>query len=161
MKRAKSKTKLAPVDQGPRPKFAMPEPNDDLEAHGWDLKNLRHPTKDSTPDDIWPGRTMFSVEQNIESINRYGPDAHFLCPKYLQIMLDKSQRVREAAVAAKTANYTKAALAKMQEVIIDVFNNEVLPDLIENFYKVAPHVAQFYAARIAQTTLRKKLEAKN
>lgn len=157
----KRKTKLPSAPQEPRPKFVMPEPNDDLEAHGWDLKNLRHPTKDSTPDDVWPGRSMFSVEQSIESIDRYGPDAHFICPKYLQIMLDQSARVREAAVAAKTANYTKAALAKMQEVVVDVFNNEVLPDLIENFYKVAPHVAQFYAARLAQATLRKKLAAKN
>lgn len=137
----------------------MPEPNDDLDAHGWDLKNLRFPSRDSTPDDVWPGRSMFNIEQSIESIDRYGPDVRFICPAYLQIMLDQSPKLREAAMAAKQAGYTKTALAKMHEVIVEIFNEVILPDMAAQFYKVAPHVAQFYAARLAQSSMRKKAEA--
>jgi hypothetical protein len=160
MKKPTRKTNKKPeASNEPRPKFVMAEPNDDLEAHGWDLKNLRLPSKDSTPDDVWPGRSMFNIEQTIESIDRYGPDVRFVCPAYIQIMLDRSPKLREAALAAKQAGYTKASIAKMHEIVVEVFNDEILPAIAEQFYRVAPYVAQFYAARLAQSTMRKKVEA--
>lgn len=139
----------------------MAEPNDDLEAHGWDLKNLRYPSKDSTPDDVWPGRSIFNIEQDIKSIDRYGVDAHFVCPKYLQIALDQSAALREAAMAAKKAGYTKASIERLQAAIVKIFDEEILPDIAAKFYEVATYVAQFYAARLAYSAIRQPEPQKN
>lgn len=159
---AKQSKKLKKPDVNiPKPKFAMAEPNDDLEAHGWDLKNIRYPSKDSTADDVWPGRCIFNIEQDIKSIDRYGVDARFICPKYLQIALDQSPELREAALAAKKAGYTKAAVERLQATIVKIFEQEILPDIAAKFYEIAAYIAQFYAARLAYASMRQPEPQKN
>ena len=135
----------------PKPAYVMPDPNSDMEAYGWDLGKIRHPDpKSENPKEPDPGRRIFIARQETpQTMERYGHDAMFICPRYLQILLDQSAEVREAAVAAHAARYTKESIAKVEAAVRDCFNNVVLKDIVSSFDEVAPLVAQFYAARVA------------
>lgn len=137
----------------PQPKaaYVMPAPNSDLAEYGWQLKNIRHADPKSVDKkDPDAGRPIFSAPQETPATMRaIGHDAQFICPKYLQIMLDASPEVRQAAVQAAEARYTRESIGRLEETISRVFHEVVLPDIEKNFTAVAPMVAQFYAARIA------------
>ena len=74
------KTTLEQKKQQKRPPYQMAEPNDDLDAYGWRLAQLRFASKDSTPGNVWPGRPIFMIPQSVQSSSKYGHEAHFLCP---------------------------------------------------------------------------------
>jgi hypothetical protein len=143
----KDPTKKAP----PKAAYIMPPPNDDAEAYNWELSRLRGPDPESeNKRDPDPGANLFRAPQEtMQTMRRYGHDARFICPKYLQIMLDYSTEVRDATVKAAEARYTKEAIGKLQAAITEVFHEKILPDIIQNFERVAPVLAQFYAARMA------------
>lgn len=127
----------------------MPAPNDDLHAYGWELSKLRHATKDSKPGDTWPGRPVFNAPQTREQMQAYGHNAQFLCPKYLQMMLDAVPAVRKGAEKVRAAGYTPEALKKFAAVVVKAFEEVVLVDIAQNFFENSGLVAQFYAARLA------------
>lgn len=136
----------------PKPAYSMPEPNDDMAAFGWDLSKIRFPAPGLKRGDVWSGPPIFSVPITIELVNKYGPDISFLNPRFIQLCLDASPEVQEAAESAKAARYTVASINNLQKTILAVFNDKILPDIVRRFENVSDGVAQFYAARLAWTT---------
>jgi len=127
----------------------MAEPNDDMHAFGWDLGRLRYPSADSKPNDIWPGPPMFGAPEAKQLLNGYHFDVQFVCPKYVQMLLDIDPDVRIAAEKTRDAGYTKEALDDFNKVIQTAFFKKVVPRIIKNFNNMSIAVAQFYAARLA------------
>lgn len=135
----------------PRPAYVMPVPNDDLEAYGWNLHKLREADpKSLDKKDPDKGKPIFSAPQEtLKTIVRYGCDAQFICPKYLQIILDQSAELRQVTEAAAANRYRAEDIAAIEAVVTKIFKEEVLPDIVENFSRISRTVAQFYAARLA------------
>lgn len=135
----------------PKPAYIMPPPNDDAEAYNWELSRLRiaDPKSENKREPDQGPRLFRAPQETMQTMRRYGHDAQFICPKYLQIMLDQSLEIREATVKAAEARYSKEALSKLQATITAVFHEKILPDIAQNFEHVAPTIAQFYAARMA------------
>jgi hypothetical protein len=129
----------------------MPAPNDDLHAYGWDLKNIRHPDpKSLDKKDPDAGKPIFSAPQEtMKTMLRYGHDAQFVCPKYLQILLDQSPELRDAVIKAGENRYRIEDIDKLEAAINKIFTEVVVADIAKNFKNVARQVAQFYAARLA------------
>lgn len=150
MPRGKSAKKL-PAQNMPKPAYVMPAPNSDIEAYGWDMSKLRYPDpKSDNPRDPDPGQPIFTApESTWENKQRYCHDIHFLCPQYIQLKLDQSEAVRDAAIAAHEARYTKEALAKLDAEIYNEVTKKILPEIAKNFGQISGMLAQFYAARIA------------
>lgn len=131
--------------------YVMPEPNSDVAAYNWELTSLRQPAPDSKDkNDPDRGASIFRTsEETMRTMLRYGHDAQFICPKYLQILLDKSADVRAAADATVKARYSKAAIENLRKVILQVFHKQILPDIIKNVENISVTLAQFYTARAA------------
>lgn len=146
-RKEKEKTKAAP-----RPKYVMPEPNDDAAAYGWDLGKLRYPSKDSTKGDVWPGRNMFEIAGAEAFIPVYGFDIHFVCAKFVQLVFDSEPAIMEGAKKVRDAGYTKAALEEYNKTVQRVFAKVVVPQMITYFNNMSQSVAEFYAARLAHIT---------
>lgn len=127
-----------------RPPFVMKEPNDNLEAYGFSLRHLRHRT-----DDGLAGRPLFQIATDIKAMAKYGVELEFLDPEYLHYMLDQRPEIKKGAEKAKAAGYTPEALEKFKNTVVKVFEEHVLVDIVQRFFKVSPLVAQFYAARLA------------
>jgi hypothetical protein len=144
-KKPKKSKEAAP----PRPKFNMAEPNDDMAAFGWNLGKLRYPAASSQKDDIWPGRSMFDVENASEIRREYGFEVQFVCARYVQMLLDQEEETMIAAQKVHDAGYTQAAREEFRAKIQQLFQRIVVPDMITNFNKVSQAVADFYAARLA------------
>lgn len=149
MAKKKLSRTLDPQPRKRRPKFVMAKPNDDLDAYGWSLKNVRMPTDEK---DI-AGRPMFHVKLNIDAIKRYGTEVQFLCPAYIEMQLDKCAGMTSAVAKAKAAGWTPEALKKLTDTVVKTFNELVLVDIAQQFYDIAPMVAEFYAARDAYREL--------
>lgn len=133
----------------PKPRYVMPDPNSDLAAFGWDMSRMRYPSKDSTKTDVWPGRNVFEIAGAEKLVDLYGFDIQFVCPKYVQFMLDQNQDIRAGAEKVKAAGYTQAALNEFAETAQKVFKTVVVPEMIRQFNGVSGEVARFYAARLA------------
>lgn len=136
---------LDPQPRKRRPKFVMARPNDDIDAYGWTLKNVRRPTADK---DV-AGRPVFHIPIRIEDIKRYGTEVQFLCAEYVQMQLDNCPGVTAAVEKAKAAGWTPEALKKIQDAVLKAFNEKMLVDVAERFYAIAPMVTEFLAARAA------------
>lgn len=128
-----------------RPKFVMPSPNDDIDAYGWALKNIRLPTDEK---DI-AGRPIFNIKVGVENIRRYGTDVQFLCPTYLEVFFDNCPQVSAAVQKARDAGWAPEQVNKITAAIVRTFDEKILVDMAQRFHRVAPMVAQFYAARAA------------
>ena len=61
---------------------------------------------------------------------------------------DVALKIR-ALEKAKAAGWTPEALKKLQDAIVKTFSENVLVDIVDQFYRIAPMVAEFYAAREA------------
>jgi hypothetical protein len=135
----------------PKAAYVMPTPNSDIAEYGWFLKNIRHADpKSLDKKDPDPGRSIFSATQEtLKTMRILGHEARFICPTYLQILLDASPEIREAALRAANARYTKESIGQIEAAIARVFRDVVLPDIKKNFEAVLPMLAQFYAARVA------------
>ena len=135
----------------PRPAYVMPVPNDDMGAYGWDLRNIRlADPKSLDKKDPDKGLGLFSAPQeNMQTMRRYGHDAQFICPKYLQILLDKSEELRKAVNKAAENRYRSSDIDDIQAAVNKAFNEVVLADIVANFDRASRSIAQFYAARIA------------
>ena len=144
----KSKAKLDKQPAGPKPDFVMADPNDDAAAFGWTLGKLRYLAKDEDGES-WPGRGIFDVPYSFETRQTYGHIIEFINPAYLQIQLDSSEEVRKGAEKARADGYTPDAIAKFKKIIIKVVTEQVLPDILAHFKKVAGMTAEFYCARLA------------
>ena len=135
----------------PKPAYCMPVPNDDIAAYGWDLRQIREPDpKSADRKDPDKGKSVFSAPQEtLKTMERYGCDAQFICPRYLQITLDKCAELREVTVQAAANKYRNSDIDEIEKVITHLFETVVLPDIQHNFKKIARSIAQFYAARVA------------
>lgn len=131
------------------PPFLMAEPNDDAAAFGWSLDRLRYPSEDSTKGDVWPGAPVFQIEEEKELRSLYGFNIEFVNPKFVQVMLDNSQKVRNAAEKCAAAKYSPESRAELRKVIMAEFKDTIVPEMLARFKKVASLVADFYAARLA------------
>ena len=159
----KSRKPKQPLVQSAEPaEYIMPAPNNDIDEYGWHLKNFRWPdSKSVNPKDPDPGKPLFiTPRQTIETLRKFGHDARFMCPTYLQIILDGSKEIRKAAENATKSRYTKESLAKLEATINRVVRDVVLPDIINNYKAIAPFIAQFYAARVAALKLKKAQKQK-
>jgi hypothetical protein len=142
----KEKQQQKPV---PRPKYVMPEPNDDAAAYGWDLSKLRYPSKDSVKGDVWPGRNMFEMPGAEELTAAYGFDINFVGAKFVQVMLDSEPAIMKGAQKVRDAGYTKTALEEFNKTVQKVFADRIVPQMVAYFNKMSQSVAEFYAARLA------------
>lgn len=131
------------------PPFLMAEPNDDAAAFGWSLDRLRYPSEDSTKGDVWPGAPVFQIEEEKELRSLYGFNIEFVNPKFVQVMLDNSQKVRNAAEKCAAAKYSPESRAELRKIIMAEFKDTIVPEMLARFKKVASLVADFYAARLA------------
>lgn len=127
----------------------MREPNDDLAAFGWSLDRLRYPSKTSTKTDVWPGRSIFEVAEAKELYEQYGFNIDFVNPKFVQVVLDNSPKVRAAADACAAAKYNEATRAHLRQVIDEEFKAKIIPEILSRFKKISPLVADYYAAKIS------------
>jgi len=130
---------------GKRAAFVLRPPNDNLEAYGWSLYRLRAPTADPEI----AGRPVFNIPITIKEVSKYGVDLQFIDPRYLQYMLDQQPEIQKAVKKVKAAGYTPEALDRFKSVVVRVFEEHVLVDMVSRFFKAAPLVAQFYAAKLA------------
>jgi hypothetical protein len=146
---AKVKRKLETKEPTKKPAFNLPEPNDDMAAFGWALDRLRYPAENSKPNDVWPGRSVFEIVDSNKLREAYGFNIEFINPKFLQVMLDSLPSVREAAEKARAAKYKPAAIAELEQTILEAYKTVVVPAMTKQFKKIANLVAQFYAARLA------------
>lgn len=135
--------KKAPSKRAP---YVMKAPNDNLEAYGWSLQWLRYQAAD---DPQIAGRPVFNLAADLKTIKRYGVDLSFIDPKYIQYMLDQRPEIKKGAEKVRAAGYTPEALEKFRDTVVKAFENHVLIDICQQFFKVAPLVAQFYAAKLA------------
>jgi hypothetical protein len=133
----------------PRPKYNMAEPNDDMAAFGWDLGKLRYASSDSKKGDVWPGRSMFDIAEAQELVETYGFDIRFVCPKFVQVLLDQEKEIMDGAQKVREAGYTQAALEEFDATVRAVFKRVVVPQMLRRFNDVSRSVAEFYAARLA------------
>jgi hypothetical protein len=145
----KSKAKLDKQPPAPKPAFVMAAPNDDAAAFGWTLGKLRYLSDDEVNGERWPGRGVFDVPCSYAVRQVYGHIIEFVNPAYLQLQLDGNEDIRKAAEKARAEGYTKEAIAKFRKVILRVFNDQVIPDMVKRFGNVAGLVAEFYCARLA------------
>ena len=145
----RTKKKLDKQEKTIKARFTMAEPNDDLHAFAWSMDRLRYPAKDSKPNDVWPGPSIFGVPESDAHRNTYGYNVTFLNPTYLQFMLDQVPSVRAAAEKCAADKYTPEAIAELRKVVMAAFRDVVLPDMATRFKKIAGLVAEFYAARLA------------
>lgn len=125
--------------------FKMKDPNDNLDAYGWSLQSLRHLSADGQT----AGRPVFTVPADIKTMRKYGIDLEFLNPKYLQYALDQKPEIKAGVEKVRAAGYTPEALEKFNDTVVKVFEEQVLVEIVQQFFKVAPLVAQFYAAKRA------------
>lgn len=151
MPRRSKLDRTLPQQKIAKPAYVMPGPNSDIEAYGWDMSKLRYPDPNSdNKKDPDPGKPIFTPpEATWENRQRYGHNIDFLCPQYIQLMLDRSDSVRNAALAAHDAKYSKESLEKLQAAVNQEFNKKILPEIAKNFGQISGMLAQFYAARIA------------
>jgi hypothetical protein len=98
--------------------FNLPEPNDDLAAYGWHMNRLRYPSKDSKPGDVWPGASIFSVEEAEKLSDEYGMDVWFMHPQYLQYMLDRSVDVQNAVLSCKKKKYSNDSIVELRKAVM-------------------------------------------
>jgi hypothetical protein len=146
----KEKTKQKEkAKEPPKPRYVMPEPNSDIAAFGWDMGRLRLPSQDSTKNDVWPGRSVFEIPTASALRDLYGFDIYCICPKYVQMLFDQNQEIRDGAEKVRAANYTQTALAEFAETVRRVFKSAVVPAMVKQFNEASEHVAKFYAARLA------------
>lgn len=113
------------------------------------MDRMRYPTKDSTATDVWPGRSIFEIEDAQKLVEQYGFNIDFINPKFVQVMLDSSTAVRNAAINCHDANYSPESRAKLRRVIVKEFETVIVPAITERFKKISNLVADFYAARLA------------
>lgn len=131
------------------PPFVMAEPNDDAAAFGWSLDRLRYPAEDSTKEDVWPGSPIFSIEEEKELRSVYGFNIEFVNPKFVQVVLDNSEKVRAAAQKCADSKYSPESRNELRKVVMAEFRDVVVPEMLARFKKTAGLVADFYAARLA------------
>jgi hypothetical protein len=68
-------------------------------------------------------------------------------------MLDQRPEIKKGAEKAKAAGYSPEALEKFKNTVVKVFEEHILVDIVQRFFKIAPLVAQFYAAKLAHETM--------
>lgn len=146
---AKTKRSLPKNEPAVAPPFNIAPPNDDLHAFGWSMDRMRYPSKDSKPDDVWPGPSIFSVPEAAAFKDLYGFNVEFINAKYLQFMLDCAPGVRKAALRCAAENYSPEALAALRKNILIAFRELIVPDMTKRVQKIAALLADFYAARLA------------
>lgn len=149
MGKSKLSRKLDKKEPSKKPPFNMPEPNDDLAAFGWSLDRLRYPSATSTKTDVWPGPSVFEVAEAKALYEQYGFNIDFVNPKFVQVMLDSSVAVRNAAQKCADSKYSPESRAALRAVINKEFRETIAPAMIERFKKISTLVADYYAARIA------------
>ena len=149
MAKQKISRKLDKKEPSKKPPFNMAEPNDDLAAFGWSMDRLRYVSETSTKTDIWPGRSIFEVDEARELYEHYGFNIDFVNAKFVQVLLDNSVAVRNAAQKCADAKYSVESRANLRAVINKEFRETIVPAMVERFKKVSALVADYYAARLA------------
>jgi hypothetical protein len=151
MANIKKKHRLDTKVDAVKPPFMMADPNDDAAAYGWSLGKLRHQGEPDPedPGTHWPGPHVFSVPTPLEVRQVYGHNIEFVCPAFLQLMLDAEPEIRKGAERARAAKYSPEALKKYHKVVLRVFHEKILPQIAARFEEVSGLVTDFYAARLA------------
>ena len=151
MANIKKKNRLDKPVETVKPPFVMADPNDDAAAYGWSLGKLRYQGEpDPTdPGSCWPGEHVFCVPTPLEVRQVYGHNIEFVCPAFVQLLLDAEPEIRKGAEKVRAAGYSPDALKKYSKTVAAVFHEKILPQIAERFDRVAGMVAEFYAARIA------------
>jgi hypothetical protein len=149
MAKSKLSRKLDRQEPVNQPPFKMADPNSDIAAFGWAMDRLRYPGKDSTKDDVWPGRSIFEIAEAQSLAEQYGFDINFVNAKFIQVMLDRSVAIRNAAQHCAEDNYSPESRTKLRNVINKEFQTVILPEIIARFKKISALLADYYAARVA------------
>jgi len=102
-----------------------------------------------TKTDVWPGRSVFEIEESNELRDVYGFNIDFVNPKFVQVVLDNSEKIRAAAQKCAENKYSPESRNELRKVIMAEFRDTAIPEMLSRFKKVAGMVADFYAARLA------------
>lgn len=129
----------------------MADPNDDAAAYGWSLAKLRHQGEPDLkdPGTHWPGIHVFAVPTPMEVRQVYGHSIDFVCPAFVQLMLDAEPEIKKGAEKVRAAKYAPEALQKYRKIVMKVFHEKILPQIVARFEEISGLVAEFYAARLA------------
>jgi hypothetical protein len=133
------KKKAAPTAQPP---YVLPPPNDDVFAYGGNLGNLRHGKL--AAGQLIPASPVFSGD--------YGPlgaDYRWLETFRFEQLCDEAAAVQTAIKKAAAAGYSDAALKRLEDAVVKVFEEVHLPEILAQFYETAPLIAQYFAAKAA------------
>jgi hypothetical protein len=151
MANIKKKHRLDKKVDAVKPPFTMADPNDDAAAYGWSLGKLRYQGEPDPedPGTCWPGEHVFNVPTPLEVRQVYGHNIEFVCPAFVQLMLDAEPEIRKGAERVRAAQYSPEALKKYRRVVMTVFQEKILPQIAARFEEVSGLVAEFYAARLA------------
>ena len=151
MTNIKKKNRLDKKVEVVKAPFTMADPNDDAAAYGWSLGKLRYQGEPdpANPDTRWPGEHVFNVPTPLEIRQIYGHSIEFVCPAFVQLMFDAEPEIRKGAESVRAAKYSPEALKKYRKVVLTVFHEKILPQIVARFEEVSGMVAEFYAARLA------------
>lgn len=151
MANIKKKNRLDKKVEVVKAPFTMADPNDDAAAYGWSLGKLRYQGEPDPADSgtNWPGAHVFSVPTPLEVRQIYGHSIEFVCPAFVQLLLDAEPEIRKGAERVRAAKYSPEALKKYRKVVLTVFHEKILPQIVARFEEISGMVAEFYAARLA------------
>lgn len=124
-------------DLTPRPRYSLPQPQDDLFAgYGGGLMRLR--------DINIPG------EHPPHVFHVPGPEGsqwQWTDPRWFESICHESPEMKAALAAVKQARYTKAAITTiLQPVIQKIFEEQLLISIIQRFDAALPSFAAYFAA---------------
>lgn len=148
-KRTRNKKTSPTAKKQHGPAYNLPEPNDDLAAYGWHMNRLRYPAEGGDEKDIWPGKSIFSEPDAAEFRQEYGIDVNFVCPAYLQFVLDRSPALQNAVYAASKNGYNEKSLEDLQEAVRVSVRKVLIPHMQQRLAAIADYIAGYYAAKMA------------
>jgi len=131
------------------PAYNLPEPNDDLAAYGWHMNRLRYPAETEDKKDLWPGRSIFSVPEAEEFRREYGIDVNFVCPAYLQFILDRSPDMQTAVAEVSAKKYDEQSLKNLREAVAKSIAKVLVPHMKKCLEDVTDYIAGYYASKMA------------
>lgn len=151
MANTKKKHRLDKRVESVKPAFRMADPNDDASAFGWTLGKLRYQGEPdpNEPGENWPGPYVFTVPAPLEVRQVYGHNIEFVCPAFVQWLLESDPEIRKGAERVRAAKYSPEALKKYRRLVLTVFNEKILPQIAKKFEAVSGLVAEFFAAQLA------------
>jgi hypothetical protein len=122
--------------------FTLPAPNDDIHAWGGALRHLRAAKEEDGK--IISGRPLFW--QPTESL---GVDEQWLPSQRLQELCTQDEQLKTLLIKAARAGYSPGILKRVEDRVLQIFEQQLLPEMISKFYLISNTVANYFVAQYA------------